>query len=620
MRRGLAILAVTALGAVTVSACSGGGSGKARDAASAFLAAWAKGDTAAAARRTDSPTAAKTALDQVKDALEASPTASKLTVGDVSTSHGRGTARYRATWSIGMATPWQYAGSLALVKKKDWTVHWQQSDVHPKLRAGDRLSVTRTLPDRASILDATGQPLFASTDVVKVGVVPGQVADPAAFTQAVSPALAQFGVTADDVTKAATNPHKDQYILIVTLRATDYAKIRNQIHEVPGLQFRNDKKLLTPTPSFGQPLLGRVGDATADIVRQEPDLRPGDQAGLSGLQRIYDTQLAGKAGGRIDAKPASGNITVNLATIQPRPGTPLKTTLDLKAQAAAEKALTTVGQQAAILAIRPSTGEVVAVANSAGVTTNIALSGRYPAGSDFKIISAAAALDGGAAKPTDPVACPGTITVGKVFQNENQFDKGTVPVRMAFAFSCNTSFIALTGKLPKDAVPTMAARFGIGTEWQLGVDNFGGSVPVPADDTERAADTIGQGKVQVSPLAMALVAATVVKGATPVPTLVAGHPGTPKKPPPAPPAAVLPSLRDFMRAVVTDGTATDLKALPGGVSGKTGTAEYGTDVPPRSHAWFVGFRGDLAFAVLVVDGQSSHKTAVPVAKAFLTGF
>jgi len=82
---------------------------------------------------------------------------------------------------------------------------------------------------------------------------------------------------------------------------------------------------------------------------------------------------------------------------------------------------------------------------------------------------------------------------------------------------------------------------------------------------------------------------------------------------------VLPALRDMMRAVVTEGTATALRDVPGGpVSGKTGTAEYGTAVPPRSHAWFTGFRGDLAFAVFVQDGQSSSTTAVPVARAFLT--
>jgi cell division protein FtsI/penicillin-binding protein 2 len=73
-----------------------------------------------------------------------------------------------------------------------------------------------------------------------------------------------------------------------------------------------------------------------------------------------------------------------------------------------------------------------------------------------------------------------------------------------------------------------------------------------------------------------------------------------------------------MRAVVTEGTATQLAGVPGGpVAGKTGTAEYGSATPPRSHAWFIGYRGDLAFAVFVRDGQSSKRTAVPVARAFL---
>ena len=147
--------------------------------------------------------------------------------------------------------------------------------------------------------------------------------------------------------------------------------------------------------------------------------------------------------------------------------------------------------------------------------------------------------------------------------------------------------------------------------------SFGGSVPAPKDDTEKAADAIGQGRVEVSPLAMALVTASVARGGPVVPALVADRPAAGQAPA-GPPAAVLPALRDMMRAVVTEGTAATLASLPGSaVSGKTGTAEYGTAVPPRSHAWFAGWRGDLAFAVFVQDGQSSKTTAVPVARSFL---
>jgi cell division protein FtsI/penicillin-binding protein 2 len=146
-------------------------------------------------------------------------------------------------------------------------------------------------------------------------------------------------------------------------------------------------------------------------------------------------------------------------------------------------------------------------------------------------------------------------------------------------------------------------------------------VPAPKDDTEKAADAIGQGRVELSPLAMALVAADVQRGAAVIPSLIAGTPATPKtgSPPAGPPAGVLPALRDMMRAVVTDGTAKLLASVPGPpIAGKTGTAEFGTATPPQAHAWFIGYRGDFAFAVFVQNGESSSKTAVPMARTFLT--
>jgi cell division protein FtsI/penicillin-binding protein 2 len=74
-----------------------------------------------------------------------------------------------------------------------------------------------------------------------------------------------------------------------------------------------------------------------------------------------------------------------------------------------------------------------------------------------------------------------------------------------------------------------------------------------------------------------------------------------------------------MGAVVQRGTATVLNGTPGGVvRGKTGTAEFGTKNPPETRAWFMGFQGDIAFAVLVEQGKSGGTVAAPIAKAFLT--
>jgi cell division protein FtsI/penicillin-binding protein 2 len=226
------------------------------------------------------------------------------------------------------------------------------------------------------------------------------------------------------------------------------------------------------------------------------------------------------------------------------------------------------------------------------------------------------------------VGCPGKVSIdGRVFPNENDFDLGRISLISAFANSCNTTFTELSQRLPDEALTRAAAEYGIGAGWQLPVDSFSGSLPPPRDRAEKAADAIGQGRVLVSPLAEALMAATVVRGSTPAPTLVAGHPAAASAAPHPPPARVLATLRGFMRAVVTGGTATELRAVPGGpVSGKTGTAEHGTHRPLRAHAWFMGFQpgaasagGDLAFALIVENGQTSGQPALPLVAKFLAG-
>jgi cell division protein FtsI/penicillin-binding protein 2 len=316
---------------------------------------------------------------------------------------------------------------------------------------------------------------------------------------------------------------------------------------------------------------------------------------------------------------AAGQQPTVLGRVDGKPGTPVRTTLDQTVQLAADAAVATATTPAALVAVRPSTGEVLAVANNAAAPYDLALAGRFPPGSTFKVVTATALLTAGVVRPDSAVDCPAsTVVYGKRFQNSDRFDLGRVPLRTAFAESCNTSFTQLSQRLDDRSLPAAAALYGVGSTWTLPAPAFGGSVPAPKDDTEKAADAIGQGRVEVSPLAMALVAAAVANGGGVVPALVAGQPAA--GPAPAgPPAAVLPALRDMMRAVVTEGTASALASVPAGpVSGKTGTAEYGSAVPPRSHAWFTGFRGDLAFAVFVQDGQSSKTTAVPVARTFLT--
>jgi cell division protein FtsI/penicillin-binding protein 2 len=147
------------------------------------------------------------------------------------------------------------------------------------------------------------------------------------------------------------------------------------------------------------------------------------------------------------------------------------------------------------------------------------------------------------------------------------------------------------------------------------VGDFSGSVPESSGAVDQAAAAIGQGRVLMSPLAMAVVAATVSSGTPRTPRLLLDGPA-PEAGPALPEAD---ALRELMVATVNSGTARVL-AIPGEqIGAKTGTAEYGSGANAGLHAWMVGFVDRIAFAVIVEDGESGSKTAGPIARQFLLG-
>jgi cell division protein FtsI/penicillin-binding protein 2 len=183
--------------------------------------------------------------------------------------------------------------------------------------------------------------------------------------------------------------------------------------------------------------------------------------------------------------------------------------------------------------------------------------------------------------------------------------------------SCNTAFIGLSNSLPAASYTTTASQFGVGASIKMGLSAFGGKVPTPSSSSDAAATAIGQAQVTVSPLAMAGVAASVDSGSLHLPRLVSGA-ADDTAPAQALDPNVVASLRTMMRAVVTSPIGTAAGAgLPAGTFGKTGTAEFGNANPPQTHAWFIGYHGDLAFAVLVVGGGVGGAVAAPIATKFL---
>ena len=113
------------------------------------------------------------------------------------------------------------------------------------------------------------------------------------------------------------------------------------------------------------------------------------------------------------------------------------------------------------------------------------------------------------------------------------------------------------------------------------------------------------------------MAATVADGTYRPPTLVVGE-GACADGAQALAPVMIASLQEMMGAVVDYGTGQALKGVPGGrVHGKTGTAEFGSGDPPPTHAWFIGYQGDVAFAVVVDGGGFGGSVAAPVAADFL---
>jgi cell division protein FtsI/penicillin-binding protein 2 len=450
--------------------------------------------------------------------------------------------------------------------------------------------------------------------------------DPARATAQVAAALEKI---VDDpsgslVTKlaAAQKAGSSAPIPVITYRESDFQARRSQLDAHKGVIYPVREQPLAPTRGFGQPLLGSYGPVSAEqIAKGNGRYAVGDSAGVSGLQGQYDAILGGTPGVKVTSSGKPGTPLFEKAPID---GAAVKTTLDQRTQTAAEKALkASGGTPSALVAVNVKTGDVLAAANSPALGFDRAITGRYQPGSAFKVATSYALLSGGKVTPTTPVTCPKTVVVdGRSFKNYEGEELGTPTFTDDFAHSCNTAFVQLAARLGDSDLSTAATKIGL-TGWakSLGVANaFDASIPANNSKTDKAAAAIGQGRNEVSPLALAVMAANVARGSAIAPALVtdpkpAGADGTP-----APlDASTITQLRGLMGAVVQRGTATVLNGTPGGVvRGKTGTAEFGTKNPPETRAWFMGFQGDIAFAVLVEQGKSGGTVAAPIAKAFLT--
>lgn len=547
-----------------------------------------------------------------------------------------GTATATATlawkWPVATEAAWEYETVAQLTypgatdgEAGEWAAAWSTGVLVPGLEAGERLAVERTEPARGEIVTTSGETVVGLTPVHHVGIdktrpgwdtAAGKLGDVLGFDQE----------TTDNVAAQVESAGEKAFVEVITIRDNDPEYDFDAAMAIDGVVGIPDELPLARERDFAKGVLGSVGEATAEIVEEsEGTIKAGDTVGLSGLQAAYDEQLRGVPGLAVTIEPAEGGEGREAFTIDKKDGEPVAITLDPATQLRAEAALADIGDLAsAIVAIKPSTGEVLAAASGPGSEGySTATLGQYAPGSTFKIATSLAMLRAGTT-PDSTLPCTATINVeGREFQNVPGYPQSAmgdaVPFRTVFANSCNTAFISQHQNITQQQLHDAAASLGLGVEPQgFGAAAAMGDVPTEAAGTEHAASMIGQGQVLATPLAMATVAASVSAGHTVSPWLV--KPAGDK----AAEAASgdltedeAATLRDLMGGVVREGSATVLQDVPGIVGAKTGTAQFGDG--NKAHVWMLAIADDLAAVVFIEEGELGSTTAGPVMHEFLTG-
>jgi len=600
-----------AVGVLVIGLATGFGSEpSAEPAAQSFLLAWQQQQYMAAGALTTAP--AKTVAANLRGAVAQLDAAQMFLSMRSVVQHG-GTAEASFTATVNLAQQgrvWSYRGHFGLRRVgDDWKVVWAPSVINPNLGPGERLAVVTTFPDRAAVLDDKGNPLQLQAPAYVLGVIPDRLASPASTAQAFAK---RTGLQAGQVLGQITAAPPHSFLRLATLDSVTYAKQRPSLRGVPGLMVRPEHQRLFQARATG--LVGEVGNEINERLRADGALyAPGTTVGLSGLEQKYQRQLLGTPTTQVIAVNSAGQQTGILAQWPGTTGTPVRTTIDSATQNAALTALEGATSSGEIVAVRASTGEVLAVAQhqaSGALPADGALNAKLAPGTAFTIVSAAALVKYVVSAST-PIPCASSFTVeGRTFTSAGTGEPQ--PFSTAFAQACGTAFAQLSERLTASQWAQVVREFGIGSDWsQLQVPVFSGSVPSAGNGgANLAAQTIGLGNVQMSPLSMAMVAATVDAGSWHVPQVLQAPdpPGGAKLD-----AGMMTAVRELMRGAVTSGSA-HAASVPGQqVYGQVGLVHAGSGWM----SWFVGYRGDIAIAA-IESGKTPRLSAATLAGAFFS--
>lgn len=559
-----------------------------------------------------------------------------------------------------------------------WRISWSDSIILPELVDGNKLLLDMVIPTRANIYDHNGLALATETDVAALWLVPNEIGNEDAEATMLSVLSRLLHRRTGDILKLYDNKRQyDWYVHLGEASLDELQKYESTLESVGGVYWKIYPTRYYVDSGVAEHAIGYVNWIPEEDLQQYlmNGYRRDEFVGQRGLEAEFETELRGKPGGTLYLTNANDQVIKALASSEPELPQAVYSTLDRDLQLAAQQAI--AGFNGAIVVLERDTGKVLSLVSSPGFDPNLfdpqhpystegiqdiynninrplfnrAADGEYPAGSTFKMITMAAALESDYFEPDTIYNCgwefrdlPGVVLYDWTYEKEKP-PQGEITLMQALERSCNPYFfhigLELYNNEMETAIPDMAKAFGLGSSTGIEIGDQPGLIPDP--ETRQAlynqqwgpGDSvnlaIGQSYMQSTPLQIARYIAAIGNGGTLYrPQLVSkiqnaeGIVSHEFEPDPQGTVPVSPenlqAIQDAMVQVIRapKGTARNrFLGLNINLAGKTGTATSGEY--SESHSWFAGYtfeeredNPDIVVVVLVEHQGEGSEWAAPI--------
>lgn len=525
----------------------------------------------------------------------------KVDVGDITTYPTSAEVKLDTTWHL--SSPWTYrTTALFQLIDGEWQLEWSPQIIAPELTGDTRLERTSVDSQRGHIVGAEGFALTQSGPATLIGIDPKHPdAEKSARTLA-----EEISMNADEFAERVKDHHGDGPVFATALRADATPAT---VAEIPGVVEEPVNLPTAPASSSARALTGWLGTATLEEAGTSGGtMTPGSIVGRGGLEKARDEKLRGIGATRVYLVPRElpvGQVdddSTLLADYPEAPGGDVQTTINGDVQAAVDEVLAETTDPTSIVAIRPRTGELLAVGDSSGP----ARAGSHSLTESFSPETAAAPIGAlalvrkGVTISDEEVTCDDEVDVEgrKISESELSQSSTNTTLEQAIAQGCSTALTTRADRVDGAALTHAASSLGVGVDHDLGVPTSFGDIKVGPSKGDVAEAMAGRGGLRVSPLGMASMAATITSGFIIVPWVSDDLKPKPEGQPPLTPAEG-DQLRELMETGASSGLGSNISGADGALMGYDG-----------ERAWVMGYSDEVAFAVVThTESPSRYQIA-----------